>query len=62
MRRLLWWPPTRLTHWWLPRAFRGADEYCNPSIAVIIPPLGAVVWFWRPGPLRTEMREECASL
>ncbi len=60
-KRLMWWSPTQLTRWWLPRVFRGTDEYCNPSIAAVIPPLGAFIVFWKPGPLRTKPCEECAA-
>ncbi|MFC3986417.1 hypothetical protein [Streptosporangium jomthongense] len=60
--RFMWWSPTRLTRWWLPRVFRGADENCNPSVAAIIPPFGAFIVFWRPGPLRTEPCQECRDL
>lgn len=59
--RLMWWSPTTLTRWWMPKPFRGADENCNPSIAVVIPPFGALVLFWRPGPLRTTPCAECAQ-
>jgi hypothetical protein len=61
-RRLMWWSPAQLTCWWLPRIFRGTDEYCNPSIAAVIPPLGAFILFWKPGPLRTKPCEECAAM
>lgn len=62
MSRIMWWPPATLTRWWLPRLFKGADEYCNPSVGVVVPPLGAFIVFWRPGPLRTEQCDECAAL
>jgi hypothetical protein len=60
--RLMWWPPTTLTCWWKPTIFKGEDEFCNPSIAAIIPPFGALILFWRPGPLRTRPCTECAAL
>jgi hypothetical protein len=58
-RRFMWWSPTAITRWWLPRAFAGADENCNPSIAVAIPPLGCFIVFHKRGPLRTSPCEEC---
>lgn len=48
--RLGWWAPWKLTRPWLPRAWRGTDEWHNPAVSVVIPPLGAFhVWFdtWR---------------
>ncbi len=36
-----WWPPTQLTRPWLPRVWRGDDEYGNPAVSIVIPPLGA---------------------
>lgn len=61
-RRLMWWSPTKLTCWWMPRVFRGEDENCNPSVGVVIPPFGAFIVFWKPGPLRTSPCQECAAL
>lgn len=61
-RRLMWWPPAALTRWWMPAVFRGADENCNPSVGIVVPPMGAFILFWRPGPLRTEPCDECAAL
>lgn len=51
--RLQWWFPWAVTDWWQPRFFRGGDEWCNDSAAVVIPPFGCLVLFWRPGRLRT---------
>ena len=59
--RFMWWPPRTLTCWWKPSLFRGEDEYCNPSIAVVIPPFGAFILFWKPGQLRTRPCGECAE-
>ena len=52
-RRFFWWYPWGLTRWWLPGISRGGDEWCNDSLVVVVPPLGALVLFWRPGKLRT---------
>ena len=52
-RRFQWWFPWGVTDWWLPRVWRGADEWCNDSACVNIPPLGAFVLLWHPGRLRT---------
>jgi hypothetical protein len=59
-RRWQWWPPTDLTRWWLPRIIRTADEFCNPSLLVVVPPLGALVLFWKPGRMRVEADGPCA--
>lgn len=58
---IMWWAPTALTRWWMPKVFRGTDENCNPSIAAVIPPFGALILFWRPGRLRTTPCDECAQ-
>ena len=51
-RRFMWWPPQGLTRPWQPRVFRGTDEWCSPSVAVVVPFLGAFIWFWeRPLPV-----------
>lgn len=60
--RLMWWSPTTLTRWWLPRLFGGGDENCNPSVGVVVPPLGAFILLWKPGRLRTTPCRECAEL
>lgn len=52
-RRFMWWYPWGVTGWWQPRVFRGGDEWCNDSAALVAPPLGAFILFWRPGRLRT---------
>ena len=52
-RRFFWWYPWGLTRWWLPGISRGGDEWCNDSLVFVVPPLGALVLFWRPGKLRT---------
>ena len=52
-RRFQWRFPWGVTDWWLPRTFRGGDEWCNDSACAVIPPLGCFVLFWHPGRLRT---------
>ena len=52
-RRWQWWAPWGVTDFWLPRAFRGSNEWCDDSVAFVVPPLGCLVVFWRPGPMRT---------
>lgn len=51
-RRWQLWYPWDITDPWRPRIFRGADEWCNESIALILPLLGGLCIFWRPGRLR----------
>jgi hypothetical protein len=50
-----------VTRPWLPRVFRGADEFCNDSIGVIGLLVGMLVVFWRPGRLRTEADGPCTA-
>jgi len=57
--RWQYWAPWNVTNPWLPRMFRGGDEYCNPSVVIVLPLLGAFVWFYKRGPLRTEPCDEC---
>lgn len=57
--RWQWWSPSDTTDWWLPRVFRGGDEFGNPSVGFVAPPLGCFVIFYRPGPQsRTLLDEE----
>jgi hypothetical protein len=51
-RRWHWWYPWGITRWWQPRMFSGGDEWCNDSRCFVVPPLGCLVVFWRPGRLR----------
>lgn len=70
--RLMWWSPLGTTRWWVPRVFRGCDEWCNPSLGVVVPPLGTFIVFYgrrfsRYGPshdevLRPETCELCSEL
>jgi len=52
-RRWFWYYPWGLTRWWLPGISRGGDEWCNDSVVLKVPPVGALCIFWRPGRLRT---------
>jgi hypothetical protein len=52
-RRWQWWLPWGVTRPWLPRWFYGADEWCNPSVCLVIPPFGCLVIFWHFGRLQT---------
>jgi hypothetical protein len=51
--RWQYWAPWGVTRPWLPHVFRGGDEWCNDSICLVIPLLGCLVIFWRPGKQRT---------
>lgn len=44
-KRWQWWPPREVTDWWKPDLVHANDEYRNPSILFIIPPLGAFIIF-----------------
>jgi hypothetical protein len=44
--RFLYWRPRGVTKPWLPRVFGGVDEHHNRSIAVIVPFLGCLIYFW----------------
>jgi hypothetical protein len=50
--RWQWWFPWSVTDWWKPRVFQGGDEWCNDAVCFVLPPLGCLVQFWRPGRLR----------
>lgn len=52
-RRWQYWYPWGVTRPWKPRAFRGGNEWCDDSLALILPFLGGLCVFWRPGPMRT---------
>lgn len=49
--RWQWWFPWGVTRWWLPRAFKGGDEWCQVPACFVIPPLGGVALYL--GPRRT---------
>lgn len=59
-----WWyhPPKQRSH---PRSFafdvyrNGGDEYCNPTVYIGLPFLGAWVIRYRRGPIRTEACATC---
>jgi hypothetical protein len=57
--RWQWWFPWSVTDWPDRRTFPGADEYCNESIGVVLPPFGCLVVFYQPGRLRRVPCEEC---
>lgn len=76
MKRLMYWPPGGVTRPWLPRVFRGGDEWHNPSIGIVVPFLGALIVFygrgytrhgiehlWGAGPEGTEgaFHEDCLT-
>jgi hypothetical protein len=62
-RRFMWWAPWSVTRPWLPRfSARGGDEFCNDSVTLILPFLGAFIVFWQPGPLRDFPCDECWAL
>jgi hypothetical protein len=46
-QRIMWWPPWACTHWWRLWLWRGADEYCNPSLCLDVPLAGCFIVFWR---------------
>lgn len=60
-----WWsPPWKVTRPWLPRVQvfpTGGDEYCNPTVLVVLPLLGDVVVRYRRGPIRTQACDECVA-
>lgn len=58
-KRWQWWTPRGTYRWWLPRVFAGADEWCNDSVAFVIPPFGCFVIFWRPKRMRVVPCDEC---
>jgi hypothetical protein len=38
LRRLWWWYPWHLTRWWLPKTWKGGDEWCNVPLCFTVPP------------------------
>ena len=48
-RRFMYWPPWTVSDPWMPRMKRGGDEWCNPSVQVILPFAGAFIWFTSTG-------------
>lgn len=58
--RFMWWFPWRITSPWRPAVFRGSDEWCNPSVAVVVPPFGCLIAFYGRR-LRIEADGPCAE-
>lgn len=63
-RRRWWWsPPWKVTRPWLPRYMvcpKGGDEWCNPTILIVLPLLlGDVVIRYKRGPLRHQACDTC---
>ena len=59
-----WWygAPWTWSHPWKPslKVYRnGGDEYCNPTVQLILPLLGGVTVRYKPGPIRTEACAKC---
>lgn len=46
MQRFMYWAPWGVTRPWLPRIFRGGDEWHNASIAIVLPFLGCFIFFY----------------
>lgn len=46
MKRFMYWWPWGVTRPWLPRVFRGSDEWHNKSVAIVLPLLGCIIFFW----------------
>lgn len=46
LERFMYWKPTEVTRPWLPRFFRGGDEWHNASVAVVLPFLGCFIFFY----------------
>lgn len=57
--RFWWWYPWGITRWWLPKIWRGGDEWCNTPLCFTVPPFGTFLFFqlWRP--MRTEPCGKC---
>jgi hypothetical protein len=56
-----WWyhNPKRLTRLWWFDFLTSTDEFCNPTFYVQLPFLGAWVFRYKRGPIRTEACEQC---
>lgn len=46
--RFWWWAPWGTTQCWMPKIYRGGDEWCNVPICYKIPFLGTFVVYWKP--------------
>lgn len=57
LRRVWWWYPWGLTRWWVPKVWKGGDEWCNVPLCFTVPPLGCLLVFWRR--MRTMPCDEC---
>lgn len=61
-----WWyaPPWKVTRPWLPRVKlfpEGGDEYCNPTVLIVLPLLGDIVVRYKRGPARTQACATCQA-
>ncbi len=58
-----WWyhgPRTRSYPWRL-KLMRSTDEYCNPTFYLGLPAVGAFVFRYRRGPIRTQACDTCQN-
>lgn len=49
MKRFMYWKPWGVTRPWMPSLFRGCDEWHNKSVALKLPMLGCLIFFWDRG-------------
>lgn len=62
LRKRAWYsPPWAVTHPWRPRVMQAEDEYCNPTVWLQAPFLGALTVRYKTGPLRTEACNTCQA-
>lgn len=57
LKRFVRWKHSEITRPWMPRIFRGGDEFCNPSLAFVVPPFGCFIVFYG-RTLKTELCPE----
>lgn len=57
LRRVWWWAPWGVTKWWVPKVWKGGDEWCNVPLCFTVPPFGCLLVFWRR--MRTMPCDEC---
>lgn len=61
-RRWAFYHWSLLIHPLMPWVFTGVDDFCNPTLHIVIPCVGCLMFCYRLGPLRTEPCAECQQL
>lgn len=62
--RWWYWKPWKVTRPWLPGVKlypEGGDEFCNPTVLIKFPLMGAIIVRYKRGPIRTEACAQCQA-